>query len=347
MRLPDSQPDVIKRQVVKALDDAGMIWEAEAIRECGKWFNVYLCPNDGEREYSLVQPCKKRLCPWCSKLRQKKAYALYHEPLAAVKEPKMMVLTVKNVPIGDLKPALDRLGKALTKFWQKSLKKRVKGAVCAIEVTFNREDQTWHPHAHVLLDGPYLEQAWIANQWIRATQGRGRVVWIERCRAGWEKELLKYVTKQVSFLDVPAALREFVFAAKRFRFLRCWGSFYNLDEKLEGDEWERTCPKCREKMILLERNCSLERLLKDGGGIFGSGSEHYENARGSPEEEVIYLFTTEKGDSTPARSGGFTWQPSLLDQAGIADEPHDLRELSSGARRGSGNLQGPAGYGVD
>lgn len=325
MRLPDSRPDTIKKQVVKALDDAGMIWEAEAIRECGKLFHVYLCPNDGEREYSLVQPCKKRLCPWCSKMRQKKAYALYHEPLAAVPDPKMMVLTVKNVPLGDLKPALDRLGKCLTKFWQKSLKKRIKGAVCAIEVTYNAEEKTWHPHAHVLLDGPYLEQAWIANQWIRITQGWGRVVWIERCRAGWEKELLKYVTKQIDFLGEPRALREFVFAAKRYRFLRCWGSFYGLDKKLEDEDWERLCPKCKEAMILLERNVSLEKLLRDGGGMFYPGCDLYDESRGSPPNEVIYEPIKAEDYTSPSRRGGFTWQPSLLDTPGVEDKPHDLR----------------------
>lgn len=325
MKLPDSQPDSLRKQVADALSAAGMVFEAEEIRECGKFWNTYVCPSDGEREYALVKPCKKRLCPWCSKMRQKKAYALYSEPLRAVKEPKMLVLTVRNVPLSELQWSLKKLGEHLSTMWKKVLKKRVKGAVVAIEVTFNPEQKTWHPHAHLLIDGPYLEQAWVVNEWRKITKGWGEIVWIERCRAGWEKELLKYVTKQVTFLDEPRALREFVYAAKRFRFLRCWGSFYGLDKKLDDDEWERLCPKCKQAMVLLARNVSIESLLRDGGGMFYPGSDLYDESRGSPPDEVIYEPIKAESYTTPARRGGFTWQPSLLDSEGVADKPHDLR----------------------
>lgn len=265
----------IQARVVAALDVAGMMFEAQNIRECGKFWNQWRCDNCGERSWTAVGPCNKRLCPWCAKRRSAKAYAIYHEKLAEVKSPKMMVLTVRNVPLGELAISLKKLGQCLTEFWSKNLKKKITGAVVAIEVTYNSKTRTWHPHAHVLLDGPYLEQAWIANRWNLITMGWGQVVWIEQCREGWEKELLKYVTKQVAFLDEPKALCEFVFAAKRFRFLRTWGSFYGLNFEDVDEEWERQCPKCHTVMVLDERSVLLERLIADGNGIYKPGAASY------------------------------------------------------------------------
>jgi len=42
---------------------------------------------------------------------------------------------------------------------------RVAGGVWAIETTYNLERDTWHVHMHVLLEGPYLERAEVADVW--------------------------------------------------------------------------------------------------------------------------------------------------------------------------------------
>lgn len=81
----------------------------------------------------------------------------------------------------------------------------VTAAMCSLEVTYNAERKTWHPHAHLLIEGDYLPQDELARAWAALT-GDSRIVWIEsvRQRAAdrWGgdvkaalRELLKYAAK--------------------------------------------------------------------------------------------------------------------------------------------------------
>ena len=265
------------------LDTAAMPFEADKVRECGKMYNQWRCDGCGEKAWTIVQPCNSKFCPDCQQARSARAYAAYHTALEAVKEPRMIVLTVRNVNLGELHFHLKEFSKCLTRMWSNYLKPRAKGALCAIEVTYNRETRTWHPHAHILVDGDYIEQAWIANVWKKITKGWGLVVWVQKCDPGWEHELLKYVTKDFAFLDVPQAVREFHYGTKHFRFLRAWGSFYAIRKDEELDHWDRLCPLCGTPMVLEEKNISRDRLLADGNGIYGPGSDRYHDPPPKPD----------------------------------------------------------------
>lgn len=263
------QTHELKAELVRALEAAGLPFQAAAVSECGKWFKQWRCDSCGARDWSVQKGCQFKLCPFCQQARSARAYAIYHRALGAVAEPKMLVLTVKNSECGDLRSSLYQLGRCLRGFWRKSLKKRARGALVAIEVTFNREQKSWHPHAHLLLDADFIEQKWIATEWRKITHGWGQVVWIEQAKKGWERELLKYVTKQLTFLDVPEALREFVFASKRFRFLRGWGTFYNLKEEDVEGERARLCPECGAPMVFDKGFVALEWFLRNENGVYG------------------------------------------------------------------------------
>lgn len=45
----------------------------------------------------------------------------------------------------------------------------VRGGVYSIEVTWNPEHRAWHPHAHMLLDGPYIPYAELRDAWRAVT----------------------------------------------------------------------------------------------------------------------------------------------------------------------------------
>lgn len=125
----------------------------------------------------------------------------------------------------------------------------VTAAVTSMEVTYNAERKTWHPHAHLLVEGDYLPQDELARAW-EALTGDSRIVWIESVRryadrkwAGDVKaalrELLKYAAKPTpAFLD-PAdggILAELLVALRGRHLMSASGKLYGLD--LADDEPE-------------------------------------------------------------------------------------------------------------
>jgi hypothetical protein len=115
------------------------------------------------------------------------------------------------------------------------------------EVTFNLAARTWHPHAHLLLEAPYLPQQELADTWraVTCTDPRHRragwcpaecdegspVVDIRAVDAGTVREAVKYVTKVAELVqgDDPVQLVEFMLATRGRRMVRGFGSFYGLD----------------------------------------------------------------------------------------------------------------------
>lgn len=84
-----------------------------------------------------------------------------------------MTLTVKNCYGEDLKDTLDLMTSAFNKMNQrKAFKKAIKGYFRSLEITYNKEEDTYHPHFHLILavnknyftdDKTYLSQ----SKWTR------------------------------------------------------------------------------------------------------------------------------------------------------------------------------------
>jgi hypothetical protein len=105
---------------------------------------------------------------------------------------------------------LDALLKSFRRLRQRRWwRDRVDGGIGTVEVTFNKQTRQWHPHLHVMLDGVYLPQAELKEQWegvtkdsfivhITAVHGREQA-------AGY---ISKYISKpsDVAQLDLPQAV---------------------------------------------------------------------------------------------------------------------------------------------
>lgn len=168
--------------------------------------------------------------------------------LDTLQKPKYLVLSERNSPAGELNVGIKHLWDSWERLRHVKLwAGRVRGALAVLEITFNRERQSWHPHLNVLFDGPYTEHAKLLEAWQTATEQRGRSVWVQRANQGTLRELLKYITKPGDFVDVPEAVDEFLRATWKRRFVRAYGCLYRL--KLEPDSAGRVgvgaCPDCR------------------------------------------------------------------------------------------------------
>src|SRR5439155_2851326 len=75
----------------------------------------------------------------------------------------------------------------------------------SLEVTYNPERKTWHPHAHLLVESDYIDGDELREAWLAIT-GDSFVTWIESVRRHADQRWAG---------DVDAALRELLkYAAK-------------------------------------------------------------------------------------------------------------------------------------
>jgi len=101
--------------------------------------------------------CKVRLCPMCSWRRSLKIFGQVSRVMDYVEENYnykyiFLTLTVKNCYGEDLRDTLDLMTKSFNKMNQrKAFKQAVKGYFRSLEITYNKNKDTYHPHFHMIL----------------------------------------------------------------------------------------------------------------------------------------------------------------------------------------------------
>ena len=129
--------------------------------------------------------CKVRLCPMCAWRRSLKIFGQVSKVMDQVEENYnyryiFLTLTLKNCYGEDLKDTLDLMTSAFNKMNQrKAFKKAIKGYFRSLEITYNKEDDTYHPHFHLILavnknyftdDKTYLSQSKWTTLWKESLQ---------------------------------------------------------------------------------------------------------------------------------------------------------------------------------
>lgn len=101
--------------------------------------------------------CKVRLCPMCSWRRSLKIFGQVSKVMDHVEENYnyryiFLTLTVRNCYGKELRDTLDLMTKAFNKMNQrKAFKQAIKGYFRSLEITYNKKDNTYHPHFHMIL----------------------------------------------------------------------------------------------------------------------------------------------------------------------------------------------------
>lgn len=186
---------------------------AALCRNCGNYLKFGVLKAGGVK---LVDAnfCRQRLCPQCSYRRSLRAYAHISRCLDWVCtwnsgiQFAFLTLTIRNVEGPELSAALTAMTDAYNRFLcNDAVKRRIAGAIRTTEVTVNSDDNTYHPHFHLILalpDDYYLDakKYWTTEQWAKAWKTSGGynytpVTHIEAIR-GQEnavKETAKYAVK--------------------------------------------------------------------------------------------------------------------------------------------------------
>lgn len=126
------------------------------IVDCSNYLEFKLFKN-GDKKLHMANFCKVRLCPMCSWRRSLKIFGQVSKVMDNSVQQKdfrfiFLTLTCRNIAGEELGSQLDNLFYAYKKMMIKAkVKKVVKGWFRALEVTYNKTDDTYHPHFHIIL----------------------------------------------------------------------------------------------------------------------------------------------------------------------------------------------------
>jgi len=209
--------------------------------ECGQgaWMQEH---SESHRLRVVCRTCRDRLCPACQRQRQLQVRKRLEERISEAWNDRWRMLTLtqkhSDAPLG---VQVKNLLRAFRRLRQRSLWKRnVDSGYAFIEVTFNDEQQQWHPHLHALINGHFVPQAELAAHWSECSRGSNIVdIRKVRTKAGALKYLTKYVTKTANH-DITSwlpRLAEYDQAMKGVRLVSAIGAALGL-RSLERPESE-------------------------------------------------------------------------------------------------------------
>jgi hypothetical protein len=293
----------LNRRLIDTLSKIGKTLDADRCDSCGKMFRGYVCEN-GHKWAKSVSACQHKLCSFCMRARRARLLGKLGSRFDSFQRPKYVVLSRRNCLQGDLRETITALFHAFERLRHRKIWKQVRGCVVSVEVTYNRESETWHPHLNVLFDGPYIPQRDFLAAWNELNAGEAEAgVFIKAATHETLHELFKYVTKVSDFVDEPEAVRAFLNDTRRLKFVRCYGFLYDLDEeeKTEGC----SCPDCGSTSVKFIGYYTAEQLWFDW--------------------KDVLRFHGSEGDSPPVR------QP--LAHEGVADFALAAVEVSADTTR--------------
>lgn len=235
--------------------------------ECGSFVLFKATINLDKYKLYNSNFCGKRFCPMCAKrksLKDSLALICMTRYIEDIKKRRFifLTLTVPNI-VGD---RLDEKIRGMNKAWQKLIRrekfmKAVEGYVRKLEVTFNKKEQTYHPHFHVLLSvnknyftssKKYLKHSEWLDEWRGVMNDENITqVDIRTFRKKVENpysavnELTKYIAKDSNYLFSEDVFTVFYKALTKKRMFTFGGDFKQardlykkgeLDHYIEQDD---------------------------------------------------------------------------------------------------------------
>jgi hypothetical protein len=149
-------------------DNTGNQLRWKRLQNCHSQIKETIDQTTGEVIYKATYKCNDKLCGNCSQIRSVIAVTKYKNKVQAMSNPVMVVLHQKSPGIGKLQETI----KAMYKDWREILRLQAKSkrenynGICALEVTTNENDKTYHPHYHIIIEQHQAEE--LVNKWIKA-----------------------------------------------------------------------------------------------------------------------------------------------------------------------------------
>lgn len=131
---------------------------ADNIDGCGTYLQFVRTP-DTKISLKHANFCRERMCPMCQWRRSIKlgvqADKIYRDLAEKGYQHVFVTLTLRNCTGDELARTVDHLVKSAQRWRRhKAVEAVVRGAYRALEITYNEEADTYHPHIHALLTVP-------------------------------------------------------------------------------------------------------------------------------------------------------------------------------------------------
>lgn len=159
----------------------------ERIGDCANILE-YCIDAAGRKKLFRVNFCKNRFCPVCNRRRSKKLFGQVYRVARKILERDsksrfiFVTFTQKNCKSDELKSELDGMNKAFSYLVGKNktfspakkLKENLLGYMKAVEVTYNSDTDTYHPHIHALFS---VKASYFSRGYIK--QADWRSLWAD------------------------------------------------------------------------------------------------------------------------------------------------------------------------
>lgn len=215
--------------VYEKLKSKGKMISASKIKriwDCGNFLGFALT-SDG---YKLREAnfCRDRLCPQCQRRKSLKMFSQLSSILDLLSSDRdsfgvlkfgMVTLTIQNCDFGNLSQGIDKLidgfrklthgNRKISRLFRKGI---IAGVFRSIEITYNEDTNTWHPHMHCMFSftptyftrGNYLKTHEWSAMWNEATgSGEDYILDIRMI-----KNYQKGKNEEVSLQDLQDGIRE-------------------------------------------------------------------------------------------------------------------------------------------
>ena len=233
----------------------------ERVQTCGDVLR-FLRREDGSLKLYQAYFCKNKFCPMCNWRRSMKySYQTSRIVDEAIKqEPKgrflFLTLTVKNTEGEALNSTISQLTKSFDRLFRRAkVKKNLLGYLRSVEVTHNEDDNSYHPHIHVLMmvrpsffqsKKDYITQKEWSDMWsqslkvdyvpmvdIRTVKEKGKGM------RGAILETAKYPTKPIKLdIENKQVVDDLYNGMYRKRQLGFGGLFKTIKKQLQLDDVE-------------------------------------------------------------------------------------------------------------
>ncbi len=219
---------------------------------CGAW-SVIAEGDDGE---TIVHPlaCRSWNCPRCRK--RNKRVLLYR--LGSAKVTTLLTLTT-NPAAHQSRDDAFRAGSLAVNRLFKRIRRRWPGARVEYFLIWERTTKGW-PHAHLLLQAPFIPQRWLSHTWRRLTGARVVDIRPVHTNQGITSYLTKYLAKDPY---VPRGMKRYRHSRRFFDYL--------LSQVPGGDgpshTWRVVHQSPEELAFYLSRTGHTVRLDPDGSFV--------------------------------------------------------------------------------
>jgi hypothetical protein len=196
----------IKKCFCDFLNSKKEIEKSARVKECANTITFRNYKDLGIKKLDSINLCRERLClNCCVALARKNCNILERAIDNAKGQLYFITLTVKNVKGEELKKTILTMNKAFSGFVRAE---KMGNFYKSVEITYNKEQDTYHPHIHFITDKK-IKKSYLNNTWAKWYGKRSGISqnWLScKIEPITDKfsaccELNKYITKPINISD--------------------------------------------------------------------------------------------------------------------------------------------------